>query len=94
MREGGERRGWDDLSALDPYRAVLSEPAHQFGRWETEEFLQNERTAIASVLQNGAHFGLPRTRRDALDFGCGAGRLTSALSMHFERRLGVDIRHT
>src|SRR5207248_6286253 len=29
--------------------------------------------------------------RDALDFGCGAGRLTVALAEHFERCLGLDI---
>jgi SAM-dependent methyltransferase len=35
--------------------------------------------------------GLPARRKQALDFGCGAGRLSRALSRHFERCLGVDI---
>jgi SAM-dependent methyltransferase len=91
MRGNSERQDWDDLSVLDPYWAILSEPTHRFGGWDTEDFLESGMRAIAAVLRDGGHFGLPLARRDALDFGCGAGRLTTALSMHFEHCLGVDI---
>jgi SAM-dependent methyltransferase len=91
MQASSERRDWDDLSALDPYWAVLSDPARRFGRWEMEEFLRSGRTAVAEVLAHGASFGLPLARGDALDFGCGAGRLTVALAAHFDRCLGVDV---
>ena len=35
--------------------------------------------------------GLPRARALALDFGCGAGRLSRALAAHFEHVVGVDV---
>jgi SAM-dependent methyltransferase len=34
---------------------------------------------------------VPASRRSALDFGCGIGRLTQALAGHFEQVYGVDI---
>jgi len=91
MPETGERQGWDDLAALDPFWAVLAVPGRRFGGWEPEPFLKTGRETVAMVLDAGARFGLPARRRDALDFGCGAGRLTLALSQHFERCLGLDI---
>jgi SAM-dependent methyltransferase len=86
-----QRQNWDDLSVLDPYWAILSEPDRRFGRWDRETFLTSGRNEIDEVLREGARFGLPVAHRDALDFGCGAGRLTQALSRHFERCLGLDV---
>jgi SAM-dependent methyltransferase len=43
------------------------------------------------MLGDGERFGLPLARHDALDFGCGAGRLTHALAGSFEQCLGLDI---
>jgi SAM-dependent methyltransferase len=43
------------------------------------------------LLRDGARLGLPIGRQDALDFGCGAGRLTLPLAGHFARCLGLDI---
>jgi SAM-dependent methyltransferase len=86
-----QRQDWEDLSVLDPYWAILSDPARRFGGWDREAFLQSGREAIDAMLRDGVRFGLPLARHDALDFGCGAGRLTQALSGHFERCLGLDI---
>jgi len=91
MSGRSERQDWDDLSVLDPYWAILSEPTRRLGGWDTEAFLQSGRDAIDALLCDGARFGLPLARHNALDFGCGAGRLTRALSGHFERCLGLDI---
>jgi SAM-dependent methyltransferase len=85
------RQDWEDLAVLDPYWAILSEPARRFGGWDRDAFLRSGRTAIDALLGDGARFGLPLARHDALDFGCGTGRLTRALSSHFERCLGIDI---
>jgi SAM-dependent methyltransferase len=91
MPGSSERQDWEDLSVLDPYWAILSDPARRFGGWDKEAFLQSGTAAIDALLRDGARFGLPRAHRDALDFGCGAGRLTRALSTHFEHSLGLDI---
>jgi SAM-dependent methyltransferase len=91
MLGSSARQDWEDLSVLDPYWAILSEPAGRFGGWDRAAFLTTGREVIDASLHNGARFGLPLSRHDALDFGCGAGRLTRALSSHFQRCLGLDI---
>lgn len=85
------RRDWDRLALEDPLWAVLTDPARRGGRWSVEEFLATGEEEIAGVLDEAAELGLPARRGSALDFGCGAGRLTRALSLRFERAVGVDI---
>jgi SAM-dependent methyltransferase len=91
MTHSSGRRDWEDLAILDPYWAILSDPDRRFGRWDSDSFLESGREAVDALLRAGAEFGLPRSHRDALDFGCGAGRLTLAMSRDFERCLGLDI---
>ncbi|MEW6156974.1 MAG: class I SAM-dependent methyltransferase [Verrucomicrobiota bacterium] len=85
------QRDWEDLGRLDPFWAILSEPERQFGRWELEEFFRTGEREIALLLEDAERLGIPKERKLALDFGCGAGRLTRALAKRFERCLGVDI---
>ncbi len=89
--EDAQRRDWEDLSALDPYWAICSERERRFGGWEREEFLRSGVETVASALREGERFGVPAARGDALDFGCGTGRLTLALAREFERCVGIDI---
>ena len=86
-----QRRDWEDLSRLDPLWAVLSEPSKRFGGWSPDEFLASGERDVAHFLEVCGRSGLPRSRSRALDFGCGAGRLTRALSYRFESCVGVDI---
>jgi SAM-dependent methyltransferase len=85
------RRDWEDLSGLDPLWAVLSDPTKRCGNWHPEEFFASGERDVAEFLEVCGRHRLPRERSAALDFGCGAGRLTRALSTHFERCVGVDI---
>jgi SAM-dependent methyltransferase len=91
MGFGSQRRDWEDLSALDPYWAVLSDPRRQFGGWDRDEFFASGVGAVDAILRQGREYGRPGRRRHALDFGCGVGRLTCALASHFDRCLGLDI---
>jgi ubiquinone/menaquinone biosynthesis C-methylase UbiE len=86
-----QRRDWEDLSRLDPLWAVLSDPSKRFGGWNQEEFFAIGERDITQFLEVCGQHGLPRGRASALDFGCGAGRLTRALSSRFEHCIGVDI---
>ena len=45
-------------------------------------------------MQTLAPLNLPKNKGTALDFGCGAGRLTRALSYYFDRSTGVDVSET
>ena len=86
-----QRRDWDELAELDPYWAVCTTPGRRFGGWDAAEFFATGEREIAMVLAEAGPLGVPGGRGEALDFGCGLGRLTRALADRFERCVGVDI---
>jgi SAM-dependent methyltransferase len=85
------RHDWEELAEYDALWAVLTQPGKRGGRWERAEFFATGEDEIAEVVAAAEELGLPRQRRRALDFGCGAGRLTRALARRFETAVGVDI---
>jgi SAM-dependent methyltransferase len=85
------RRHWDAYGREDPFWAILTHPDKAHGRWDAEDFFRTGRDEIGSVLSYLASLGLAVGRDRALDFGCGAGRLTQALAGHFDEVVGVDI---
>jgi SAM-dependent methyltransferase len=85
------RRSWDRFGRSDPFWAVLTDPGKRGGRWSPEEFFESGALEVAAVLRRADALGLHVARSRALDFGCGAGRLTQALAMHFDSADGVDI---
>ena len=91
MSLGSEGRTWDELAGLDPLWAVLSHPERRHGGWDRSEFLATGEAEIAEMLGAATHIGYPLQFRRALDFGSGVGRLTRALSRHFDEAVGVDV---
>jgi SAM-dependent methyltransferase len=91
MRFSRLRWHWERLGRRDPFWAVLTDPDKRGRRWEIDEFFRSGILEIEAVLHHARELGLPVHRRRALDFGCGAGRLTQAMAAHFERCDGVDI---
>ncbi|HEU4665943.1 MAG TPA: class I SAM-dependent methyltransferase [Dokdonella sp.] len=85
------RRVWETLGRDDPLWAVLSQADKRGGRWDASEFLATGRLEIEARLAMLGASGYPRRRALALDFGCGAGRLTRALGPYFERVVGIDV---
>jgi SAM-dependent methyltransferase len=84
------RRRWDTFGRRDPLGAIL-DPLQGGEERDLDAFFAWGEREIAAALDDGARHGLPRLRRAALDFGCGAGRLTQAMAGRFDRALGVDI---
>ncbi|MBV8528984.1 MAG: class I SAM-dependent methyltransferase [Candidatus Dormibacteraeota bacterium] len=82
---------WDTLGAEDPLWAVLSAPGTRGNRWDREEFFATGRAEIESLFDDLATRGVAVQLGRALDFGCGAGRLSQALAARFDRVDGVDI---
>ena len=85
------QRHWDELAKADPFWAVLTESEKKGRRWTIEEFFS---TGLAEADADVARARAREPRlggRSALDFGCGAGRLTQGLAGHFGRVTGVDI---
>ncbi|MEO7431096.1 MAG: FkbM family methyltransferase [Dokdonella sp.] len=85
------RRVWQTLGRDDPLWAVLSHADKRSGRWKPDEFLATGQIEIDTQLAALAAAGYPKARGLALDFGCGAGRLTRALAGHFVRVIGLDV---
>lgn len=82
---------WDDLAELDPLWSILTCAGTKYNRWDKEEFFRTGEEEIQSVIAKADRLGRPLSRARALDFGCGVGRLTRALTKHFDRCCGVDI---
>ncbi|MGN6519441.1 MAG: class I SAM-dependent methyltransferase, partial [Dokdonella sp.] len=85
------RRVWETLGREDPLWAVLSHADKRGRRWDLDEFLATGRLEVGAQLAMLFARGYPRGRELALDFGCGAGRLTRALAAHFGRAVGIDV---
>jgi len=85
------RRDWDTLGAEDPLWAVLMKPGTRHGGWDVDDFLATGRAEVDAALQHLATLRPAAPIRRALDFGCGAGRLTQALAVHVAEVVGVDV---
>ena len=85
------KREWEDLAELDPYWAVLTSPDGKFGAWDRAAFFETGERDIAALVSELAESGRPARMEAALDFGCGLGRLSRALSTRFGSVTGVDI---
>jgi SAM-dependent methyltransferase len=85
------RRTWDHYGEADPLWAILSSPGKRGQRWDIESFFAEGRRVIEGLLQIIADRFPDVPRFCALDFGCGVGRLTRPLAVHFDRVIGVDV---
>lgn len=85
---------WEDAARKDPLWAILSDPAKRTRGWNLDEFFETGRREIARVFRDLEALRYSPQRGDALDFGCGVGRLTQALAPSFQRITGVDISPT
>ena len=85
------RRDWEQLAKLDAMWAVVADPQRRFGRWDADAFFATGEREADAALARGRALGLPARHGDALEFGCGLGRVTRALAARYERAVGVDI---
>ena len=85
-------RDWDSLAAKDALWAILTDAGKVNGQWDIEEFMATGDAEIQTVMDHLASISChPMTNGAALDFGCGVGRLTQAMSRRFTSCIGVDI---
>jgi SAM-dependent methyltransferase len=88
------KRDWEELAQVDPYWAILSDPARRFGKWDVDAFFRTGEAEFDRVMQNAERLDCPAGRKRALDFGCGLGRVTRAMSRYFDECVGLDISET
>ena len=80
------RTNWDALGRDNPLWAIRSDRAD----WDVDDFFAAGRKEIDEVFAELGGLGV-HPRGVALDFGCGAGRLTQALAARFDTVVGVDV---
>jgi len=85
------KRNWERFGRRDPLWAIITDPERRRGKWDEEEFFRSGAAEIEAVLRHASEIGLNIGTARALDFGCGVGRLTQAMAVHFGRCDGVDI---
>ncbi|MFZ2197029.1 MAG: class I SAM-dependent methyltransferase [Thermodesulfovibrionales bacterium] len=85
------QKKWNSLGKNDLLWAILTIPAKKGNRWSKEEFFETGVKEINAVLDYVRSLGVALSWGKALDFGCGVGRLSQALSCHFSEVKGVDI---
>jgi ubiquinone/menaquinone biosynthesis C-methylase UbiE len=90
----GNRQAWNDWGSIDPLWAILTEPDLKHGQWDLEQFWRLGEDEIARVMSTAATLGYPAGNDAALDFGCGVGRLTRAMTRHFSHCIGIDVAET
>lgn len=85
------QKHWHTYGEEDPMWAILTVPELKGQGWDSEAFFQKGELEIAEQLTHVASLGVSLRTGRALDFGCGIGRLTQALCLHFDECHGVDI---
>jgi SAM-dependent methyltransferase len=82
---------WNEFAAVDPMWAVLSRSDKRHSTWDLAEFRLTGEQEIDAMLELCRQLQVPMSYNRSLDFGCGLGRLTRALSRHFACSYGVDV---
>ncbi|WP_418316411.1 class I SAM-dependent methyltransferase [Piscinibacter sakaiensis] len=88
------RKQWEALAADDPFWAVLTDPRMKGGKWDSAAFFQTGTDEIGQLVRDVSELGIEVTPGIALDYGCGVGRLSRALSKAFAQVIAVDISET
>jgi SAM-dependent methyltransferase len=82
---------WDESAAKDAFGVILGSYSRKSRRWDRNSFFRSGRIEVISILGQIPALGLRPGTASALDFGCGAGRLTQALCSDFDKVVGVDV---
>ena len=77
------QKNWDAWGKLDPLWAILSLPGKEGSRWDKKEFFETGEEEIDQILHYVQSLGVTLSHRQAMDFGCGAGRLAQAFVQTF-----------
>ncbi len=87
------RADWEVLGAADPLWAVYVKDGVRGGGWDVSEFLATGEREIADSWEQHRRVTGAEPPSDAvvLDFGCGVGRLSSAIAARTRRVVGIDI---
>lgn len=85
---------WNEFGETDPLYAILTVQGKDNNNWDEEDFFASGKKEIEELASYISSLRFQMTGSRALDFGCGVGRLTQALTGFYQEVCGVDIAHT
>ena len=74
---------WERLGKADAYWAVLTDPKKKDNKWNSADFFRTGEKEIEVVFSDLKELNAEINFNLSLDFGCGVGRLSRALSKKF-----------
>jgi SAM-dependent methyltransferase len=87
-------KDWEKWARCDPYFAVFSRAPYRRQNFASNvaEFFDSGEEFISRILDQAENaIGRQIEKGQALDFGCGVGRLAIPLARRFDRVVGVDV---
>ena len=84
----------EKLANVDPYWSILVDSSKIDNKWDPDQFYATGSTQIRKVLDFLRENEIKFRKVNALDYGCGAGRLSEALAKFFDHVKGVDFSQT
>ena len=90
-RLGRFARDWNRFGKRNAYGAILTGEAGALPQWKVDAFFATGRDDAERFLANLNRLAPGTSRRRVLDFGCGVGRVTRALSEYFDQVTGADV---
>lgn len=88
-------KNWEGLAKNDALWSILTDKSKKGEKWNPEEFFKSGKMEVDAAIQILLNNGVVISKKQlAMDFGCGAGRLTRALTDHFEKVVGIDASQT
>lgn len=85
------QENWNKFGQTDPLWSILTEDKQKNNQWDMQKFFASGKNEMARVYQTAEKIPVKINFGTALDFGCGAGRLSQALADKFKEVHGVDI---
>jgi 2-polyprenyl-3-methyl-5-hydroxy-6-metoxy-1,4-benzoquinol methylase len=84
------QKNWHIFGKTKPFETLVIPPKGQ-EKWDVDAFFATGERQVEELIGYLESLGLELPGGAALDFGCGAGRVTQALAKHFDRCYGIDI---
>ena len=85
------QQNWDRFGKTDPLWAILTTEEGKDNNWDESAFFETGTRAVKRLVKRANRLLPALKNQQALDFGCGVGRLTQPLADHFEQAHGIDI---